>query len=264
MKKISIEQLQKMKAQEKIVMLTAYSYAHGVSLAEAQTDVILVGDSLGMVFQGRENTLAVTIDEMIYHAKAVRRGAPQSFMVVDMPFMSFQVSAEQTLINAGRIMKEANPNALKLEGASEVVLESIKKITAAGIPVMGHLGFTPQAVNALSGYKVQGKLPPEAEKIIAEAKMVEAAGAFALVLEMIPAVLAQKITDELKIPTISCGAGPHCDGQVLVIDDILNLSLRAPRFAKQFKDVRAEISAAVKDYAQEVKSGNFPDLAHSF
>lgn len=264
MKKISIEQLQKMKKQEKIVMLTAYSFATASVLAESGVDLILVGDSLGMVFQGQENTLGVTLEEMIYHAKAVRRGAPQSFIVVDMPFMSFQVSAEQALVNAGRIMKEANPNAVKLEGASEVVLESIKKITAAGIPVMGHLGFTPQAVNALSGYKVQGRLPPEAEKIITDAKAVEAAGAFSLVLEMIPAILAEKITNELTIPVISCGAGPHCDGQVLVIDDILGLSTRAPKFAKQYKNVRGEILSAVNSYQTEVRTCKFPDASHSF
>jgi len=264
MKKITLAQLQAMKTQEKITMVTAYSYSIAKVLEEAQIELILVGDSLGNVFQGQENTLGVTIEEMIYHSKIVRRGAPQSFIVVDMPFMSFQVSAEQTLINAGKIMKEANPNAVKLEGASEVVLESIKKITTAGIPVMGHLGFTPQSVNALSGYKIQGKLPPAAQQIINEAKAVEAAGAFSLVLEMIPAELAKTITNVLKIPVISCGAGPHCDGQVLVIDDILGLSAKSPKFAKQYTAAHTLFLNAVTSYAQEVKSGKFPDLTHSF
>lgn len=264
MKKISLEALQQMKGQEKISMLTAYSYSLGRICAEAKIDIVLVGDSLGMVFQGQENTLGVTLDEMIYHTKTVRRGAPQAFIVTDLPFMSFQVSAEQTLINAGRIMKEAAANAVKLEGASEIVLESVKKITMAGIPVIGHLGFTPQSVNALSGYKVQGKLPPEAEKILKDAQLLEKAGIFALVIEMVPAELARKITNELKIPVISCGAGPFCDGQVLVIDDILGLYPRTPKFAKKFQDVYQDILAAVQKYQKEVKSGEFPDLAHSF
>jgi len=264
MKKISLETLQKMKGQEKISMLTAYSCPMARILAEAEIDIILVGDSLGMVFQGKENTLSVTLEEMIYHAKAVRRGSGNSFIVVDMPFMSFQVSAEQTLINAGRIMKETNANAVKLEGASEIVLDSIKKIIMAGIPVMGHLGFTPQSVNALSGYKVQGKLPPEAEKILKEAKLLEKTGIFALVLEMVPTELAKKITSELKIPVLSCGAGSYCDGQVLVIDDILGLYPKTPKFAKKYQDIHSAILSAVNQYQIEVKSGKFPDLTHSF
>ncbi len=245
-------------------MLTAYSYPMAKMLASCDLDIILVGDSLGMVFQGKENTLAVTIEEMIYHSQAVRRGAPQSFIVVDMPFMSYQVSAEQTLINAGKMIKETNCNALKLEGASEVVLASIKKITSAGIPVMGHLGFTPQAINNLSGYKIQGKLPEAAQQLIAEARAVEAAGAFSLVLEMIPAELTKTITQELKIPVISCGAGPDCDGQVLVIDDILGLCERTPRFAKKYTEAGSLIKKAVTDYIKEVQEGKFPDQTHSF
>lgn len=264
MKKITVDQLKKMKGTEKISMLTAYSFAHGQILAEAGTDLVLVGDSLGMVFQGQDNTLGVTLEEMIYHSKAVRRGCPDSFLIVDLPFMSYQVNPEQTLINAGRIMKETNANAVKLEGATEVVLESIKKITMAGIPAMGHLGFTPQSVNALSGYKIQGRQPPEAAKISAEAKKLEQAGIFSLVLEMVPAELAKKITGELAIPVISCGAGPSCDGQVLVIDDILGIYSKLPKFAKKYRDLHQEILAAAKEYTMEVKAGTFPDLIHSF
>ncbi len=264
MSKITIGKIQKMKGQEKIVMLTAYSCPQARILAETGVDIILVGDSLGMVFQGCENTLGVTVDEMIYHAKAVRRGAPESLIVVDLPFMSYQVNPEQTLVNAGRIMKEANANAVKLEGSSQVVLDSIRKIIPAGIPVMGHLGFTPQSVNQLSGYKVQGKTTDSAEQILKEAKLLAEAGVFALVLEMVPSGLAKKITKELAIPVISCGAGPDCDGQVLVIDDILGLYPQTPRFAKKYSDIGLAISEAVQKYSQEVKAGSFPGTEHSF
>lgn len=261
---LTLEKLKNKKNKEKITMLTAYSYPMAKMLESCNLDTILVGDSLGMVFQGKENTLAVTLEEMIYHGQVVRRGAPKTFVIVDMPFMSYQVSAEQTLINAGKIIKETNCNALKLEGCSTVVLDSISKITAAGIPAVGHLGFTPQAVNNLSGYKIQGNDQAAAEQILADAQKIEAAGAFMLVLEMIPATLAQAITQKLTIPVIGIGAGVNCDGQVLVIDDLLGIYEKTPRFAKKYTDASALIKKAVSAYIQEVQAGKFPQQTHSF
>lgn len=261
---LSLDKLKAKKGVEKITMLTAYSASMARMLAQADIDMLLVGDSLGMVFQGKQNTLAVTLEEMIYHGKAVRAGAPDTFLVIDLPFMSFQVSPEQTLINAGRVLKETDANAVKLEGASPTVCEAIQRITDAGIPVVAHLGFTPQAVNQLSGYKVQGKTDAAADRLLAEAERVQSAGAFALVLEMVPAAVAQMITKALTIPVISCGAGPQCDGQVLVIDDILGLYPRRPKFAKQYADLGLAITAAVKQYVQDVKLGKFPGPEHSF
>jgi 3-methyl-2-oxobutanoate hydroxymethyltransferase len=245
-------------------MLTAYAASTARLIAQAGVDIILVGDSLGNVFQGKKNTLSVTLDEMIYHGKAVRSGAPEAFVVVDLPFMSFQVSPEQTLINAGRVLKETDAQAVKLEGASDTVCESIRRITDAGIPVIAHLGFTPQSVNQLSGYKIQGKTDAAADRLLAEAERVQSAGAFALVLEMVPAVVAKTITQALHIPVISCGAGPYCDGQVLVIDDVLGLSPRSPKFAKQYISLGEEITNAVMRYVTEVKSGIFPGPEQSF
>ena len=261
---LTVEKIQAKKNQEKITMLTAYSASMARLVAQAGVDMLLVGDSLGMVFQGKQNTLAVTVDEMIYHARAVRAGASDTFVIVDMPFMSFQVSAEHTLVNAGRIMKETDANAVKLEGSSIVVCDSIRHITAAGIPVVGHLGFTPQSVNQLSGYKVQGKTDAAADRLLQEALQVQAAGAFALVLEMVPAAVAQQITQALQIPVISCGAGVACDGQVLVIDDVLGLYPRKPKFAKQYATLATSIAAAVGQYLTEVKAGTFPGPEHSF
>ncbi|MDR2432049.1 MAG: 3-methyl-2-oxobutanoate hydroxymethyltransferase [Candidatus Margulisbacteria bacterium] len=260
----TVSKLQARKPAEKITMLTVYSASTAMILNQTNIDTLLVGDSLGVVFQGKPDTLSVALEEMIYHGQAVRRGAPDKFMIVDLPFMSYQVNAEESLINAGRIMKQTGANAVKLEGASEVVLASIQKITAAGIPVVGHLGFTPQGVHSLSGYKVQGKDGASAEKIKTEALAVEKAGAFMLVLEMIPAALAGSITAGLKIPTIGIGAGPDCDGQVLVIDDMLGLYPRAPKFVKRYANLDQSISQAVEKYISEVKEQKFPAAKYSF
>lgn len=245
-------------------MLTVYSAALAAVFNKTAVEILLVGDSLGTVFQGRENTLSVTLDEMIYHAQAVRRGAPDKFIAVDLPFMSSQVSAEKTLLNAGQIIKQTGANAVKLEGADKVTLESVRRLTAAGIPVIGHLGFTPQSVHILSGYKVQGRDAAAAKKLKTDAKLLEKAGAFMLVLEMAPAKLAGAITRALKIPTIGIGAGAGCDGQVLVCDDMLGLYPGAPRFVKRYAELDQTITQAVEKYIAEVKRGKFPDTAHSF
>jgi len=261
---MNIDNIKAKKNKEKITILTAYSANTASLLEKCEIDMILVGDSLGMVFQGNKNTLSVTIDEMIYHSKAVRRGASDSFVVVDMPFMSYQTNSEEALRNAGSIMKEANANAVKMEGATDIVLESTKKIIDAGIPVMGHLGFTPQSVNQLAGYKVQGKEKETSEKILEDAKRLEQLGVFSIVLEMVPAVLAKEITEKINIPTISCGAGVDCDGQVLVIDDILGLYRKSPKFARQYLNLNSEIEQAVKKYILDVKQKAFPGKKESF
>lgn len=256
--------LQAKKGREKITMLTVYSASIAALFNNTPIDTLLVGDSLGTVFQGKSDTVSVTLAEMIYHAAIVRRGAPDKFIIVDLPFMAYQVNAEKSLLNAGQIMKKTGANAVKLEGAGETVLESIRKITAAGIPVCGHLGFTPQSVNSLSGYKVQGRNVADAAKLKNEAKLVEQAGAFMLVLEMIPAKLAAEITAELQIPVIGIGAGAACDGQVLVCDDMLGIYPKAPKFVKKYARLGEQITQAVNNYIAEVKAGEFPGQEHSF
>ena len=260
----TIASLQARKGQEKITMLTVYSASVAAVFNRTAVDTLLVGDSLGTVFQGKSDTLSVTLAEMIYHGSVVRRGAPDKFIIVDLPFMSYQVNAEKTLLNAGALMKRTGINAVKLEGAGEVILESVRKMTAAGIPAVGHLGFTPQSVNSLSGYKVQGKNGSDAVKIKADAKLLEQAGAFMLVLEMIPAKLAKEITAELKIPVIGIGAGADCDGQVLVCDDMLGIYPKAPKFVKRYAELDSQITKAVNNYITEVKSGEFPTAEYSF
>ncbi|MDR1997551.1 MAG: 3-methyl-2-oxobutanoate hydroxymethyltransferase [Candidatus Margulisbacteria bacterium] len=256
--------LARKQAGEKITMLTCYSASMAMALNATAIDTLLVGDSLATVFQGKPDTLSVTLSEMIYHGAIVRRGAPDKFIVVDLPFMSYQINPEKSLTNAGKIMKQTGANAVKLEGASEVVLESIRRITTAGIPVVGHLGFTPQGVHSLSGYRVQGKDQTSAEKLKTEAALVEQAGAFAVVLEMIPAQLAKTLTASLTIPTIGIGAGPDCDGQVLVLDDMLGLYPHAPKFVKRFAELDRQIQQAAANYIAGVKQGTFPDAEHSF
>jgi len=260
----SVAKLQAKKGREKITMLTVYSAGYAALLNQTGIDTLLVGDSLGTVFQGKADTIAVTLEEMIYHGSAVRRGAPDKFIIIDLPFMSYQVAPLESLRNAGELLKRAGANAVKLEGAGEVVLESVRKMTAAGIPAVGHLGFTPQSVHSLSGYKVQGKDNASAVKIKADAKLLEQAGIFMLVLEMIPAQLAGEITAELKIPTIGIGAGADCDGQVLVLDDLLGLYPKAPKFVKKYAALDKQITGAVNNYLTEVLSGKFPGPEHSF
>ncbi|MFA5927889.1 MAG: 3-methyl-2-oxobutanoate hydroxymethyltransferase [Candidatus Margulisiibacteriota bacterium] len=248
---------------EIITMLTAYDHNLAVLLDQAGVDVILVGDSLGMVVRGEEDTLKVTLDDMVYHTKMVRRGCQQALLIADMPFLSYQISPEQALQNAGRLVQEGGANGVKLEGGTPF-LETIKKIITAGIPVMGHLGFTPQAVNQLGGYLVQGKAQEEAIHLLEEARKLEKAGVFAIVLEMVPADVAAKVRSELAVPIIGCGAGPFCDGQVLVTNDILGLYGKKPSFAKQYINLAELIEQALKKYLNEVRTKTFPDKEHSF
>lgn len=249
---------------DRITMLTAYDYPSARLAQEAEVDMILVGDSLGMVVLGYESTIPVTVDDMIHHGKAVVRGASNTFVVIDMPFMSYHVSIEQALTNGMKIYQSTQAQSLKLEGAGEV-LPIISKFTAAGIPVVGHLGLTPQSVNVLGGYKVQGKSKEQAKQLVEDAKAVEAAGAIALVLECVPKELSQVIQKELSIPTIGIGAGVHCDGQVLVYHDVLTYGVkRLPKFVKPYIEGGELFSTAISTYVTEVKNGTFPTDEHSF
>ena len=263
--KVTVPGIMAMKEQDKkITMLTAYDTPFARILDQTGVDILLVGDSVGSVVAGYPNTLPVTIDEMIYHTRAVVRGVERSLVVIDMPFMSYQINIEDAKRNAGRMIKESGAEAVKLEGGVNMK-ETIEAIVAIDIPVMGHIGLTPQSVHQMGGFKVQGKVEEQKQKIIADAVAVEEAGAFSVVLECIPTELAQEITEQLSIPTIGIGAGVHCDGQVLVIHDLLGLlgDFR-PKFVKSYVDLRAVISQAVEEFMQEVKKGAFPTEKHSF
>ena len=249
---------------KKIVCLTAYDYPTARLLDEAGVDVILVGDSLAMVVLGHDSTLPVTIDEMLHHTRAVRRGTKHALVVADMPFGSYHADTAESLRNAVRFVKEAGAEAVKVEGG-ERRLELIARLTEAEIPVMGHVGLTPQSINALGGYRVQGKTVDSAEQLLRDARAVEAAGAFAVVLEAVPRELATQITRELRIPTIGIGAGPDCDGQILVVHDLLGLTFeQTPKFARKYANVGEIISNAVREYSADVRSGNFPTDNESY
>jgi 3-methyl-2-oxobutanoate hydroxymethyltransferase len=240
-----------------IVALTAADYAIAQVLDQTGIDLILVGDSLAMVTLGYDTTLPLTLDEILHHAKAVRRGVKNALLVCDLPFLTYQESTAQAMHSAGRALKEAGVHAVKLEGGHTATVTSVARLVEAGIPVMGHVGLTPQSVRQL-GYRQQGKTTADADRILAEAVALEAAGAFAIVLEHIPSSLAQRITQTLAIPTIGIGAGPDCDGQVLVTADLLGLSDRMPPFSKAYTNLRQIITDAIQQYSQEVRDGKFP------
>jgi len=251
------------KENRKISIISTYDYWSAKLCEEAGIDAILVGDSLGMVIQGKDTTIPVTLDEMIYHTKAVRRGAPNTFIIVDMPFLSYHISVEDTIKNAGKIIKETGANAVKLEGG-EAIADIVYKLTSLGIPVMGHLGLTPQFINILGGYKVQGKTEESAEKIKKEAKILEEAGTFSVVLEAVPSKLAKEITDMLSIPTIGIGAGKDTDGQVLVFHDLIGIFEKTPKFVKRYLEAGNLIKNALKQFDKEVKEKQFPSEEHSY
>jgi len=261
----TILDIKKMKtAGEKITVLTAYDFSMASLLDDSDIDIILVGDSLGMVVLGYDSTLPVTMEEMLHHTRAVARGARKSLVVADMPFLSYQVSPEAALANAGRFLKEADAQAVKLEGGREQA-PTVHKLTSSGIPVMAHLGLTPQSIHQLGGYKVQGKNEDAAERMMEDARILEEAGAFSLVLECVPEKLAAEISRSLTIPTIGIGAGVQCDGQVLVVNDMLGMFEKmTPKFVKKYAHLSLEIRNAVKHYIREVKSSEFPDSEHSF
>ncbi len=245
--------------------LTAYDVLFARLVEESGVDLILIGDSLGQVVLGYPTTIPVTLDEMIHHGKAVRRGAPGSFLVLDMPFLTYQVSTEDAMRNAGRVLKETGVEAVKLEGAGAALCQTVETMVRAGIPVMGHIGLTPQSVHALGGYRVQGREEAAAERLRHQARALEEAGCFSLVLELVPAELAREISTDLTIPTIGIGAGPHCDGQVLVLHDALGLNAGfRPKFLKRFGNLDEEVRSALGSYASEVRSGTYPGPEHSF
>ena len=252
------------KGQEKLVMLTAYDYSTARVMDMAGVDALLVGDSLGMVMLGYPDTLSVTVDDMVRHCAAVARGAQKALVVCDMPYMSYHVSVEDTVRNAARLMIEGRAQAVKLEGGAEFAAE-VRALTRASIPVMGHLGLTPQSVNAFGGFKVQGKTMAAAQKLLDDARALQDAGAFALVLECVPAPLAERVTQALAIPVIGIGAGAGCDGQVLVWQDMTGMTLsHLPRFVNRFGEVGASLRSAVEAYAREVRAGAFPTDDHGY
>lgn len=264
MKQTAVTFLDHKQKGEKISMLTAYDYSTAKLVDQAGIDGILVGDSLGNVMLGYEDTLSVTVEDMIHHGAAVARGVKNALVVIDMPFLSYQTSVYDAVKNAGRLVKEGHAGAVKLEGGKELAPQ-IRAITAASIPVMGHLGLTPQSIHTLGGYRVQGKTEAAAQKLLEDALAVQEAGAFALTLECVPAKLAQLITSKLSIPTIGIGAGAGCDGQVLVYQDMLGMfDDYTPKFVKRFAEVGEVMKNAFAEYNRQVKEGSYPDEAHSF
>ncbi len=264
MKQTAVTFLDHKQKGEKISMLTAYDYSTAKLVDQAGIDGILVGDSLGNVMLGYEDTLSVTVEDMIHHGAAVARGVKNALVVIDMPFLSYQTSVYDAVKNAGRLVKEGHAGAVKLEGGKEFAPQ-IRAITAASIPVMGHLGLTPQSIHTLGGYRVQGKTEAAAQKLLEDALAVQEAGAFALTLECVPAKLAQLITQKLSIPTIGIGAGAGCDGQVLVYQDMLGMfNDYTPKFVKRFAEVGEVMKNAFAEYNRQVKEGSYPDEAHSF
>jgi 3-methyl-2-oxobutanoate hydroxymethyltransferase len=250
---------------EKIVVMTAYDALFGRLVDESGVDAILVGDSLGTAIMGYSSTLPVTLDHMIYHAAAVKRGAKRALVIIDMPFLSYQASIESAVLNCGRAIQETGVGAVKVEGGNPEMLDTVHALVRTGIPVMAHIGFTPQSVNTIGGARVQGRDAEDAERLITEAKGLEQAGAFAVVLELVPAAVSARITDAVGIPTIGIGAGANCDGQVLVLPDVLGLNDDFnPKFLKRYAEMAGEVRAAVGAWASDVRSGAYPDAAHSF
>lgn len=263
MKKTTTESIRRKKNREKITMLTAYDYPTAQVMDEAGVDMLLVGDSLGMVVLGYEDTTQVTMEDMLHHVGAVSRGSKRSLVVADLPFLSYHLGVHEAVKNAGRLIR-AGAGAVKLEGA-EGVTEAIEAMIRAGIPVMGHIGLTPQSIHQLGGYYIQGKSEEDARRLIDEARALEKSGVFAIVLECVPKELAKLVTDAVSIPTIGIGAGVHCDGQVLVSHDIFGLYAKiVPKFVKGYTDLRCKMLEATQQYIEEVKSRRFPEEAHSF
>ncbi|MDM8532986.1 3-methyl-2-oxobutanoate hydroxymethyltransferase [Anaerolineales bacterium HSG25] len=264
-KKITLLELQQKKeAGQPITMLTAYDYPSATLVDEAGTDIILVGDSLAMTMLGHDDTTAVTMDEMLHHCKAVKRGANHAVLVGDMPFMSYQISKSESIRNAGRFIKEGGMDTVKLEGGREVI-DMVRAIINAGIPVMGHLGLTPQTATKLGGYKVQAKTADSAQRLTEDALALQEAGCYAIVIEAVPVLVAEAVSKKLRIPTIGIGAGVHCDGQVLVFHDMLGLFDRfTPKFVKRYSNLRPRILNALRSYNEEVATRQFPAQAHSF
>ena len=264
-KALTIRDIAGRKGGEKLVMVTAYDALFARLVDESGVDMILVGDSLGNVVAGYDSTLRVTLDQMIYHAAAVRRGCSRALLVVDMPFLTYQVSAEDAVRNCGRVMQETGAQAVKLEGGSAARAETVRAVVELGVPVMGHLGFTPQSVHAMGGPRVQGRDEAGAARLVADARRLEEAGAFAIVLELVPAEVAAEVTRAVRVPTIGIGAGVACDGQVLVLHDLLGLNDGfSPKYLKRYAELAAATRQALEAFTADVRAGRYPDDAHSF
>jgi 3-methyl-2-oxobutanoate hydroxymethyltransferase len=262
--KWTIDRIQKAKGQQKLASLTAYDYSMAKAVDQAGIPLIILGDSLGMTMLGHETTLPVTLDDMIYHSRSVMRGVQSALVVADMPFLSYQVSLEDAVANAGRLLKEGGADAVKIEGGA-IRVPTVQHLLANGIPVMGHIGLTPQSVRAFGGYKVQGKTEAAAEQLKQDALALCEAGIFALVLEGMPSAVAEAITAAVPVPTIGIGAGPHCDGQVLVVHDMLGLFTEfQPKYVKRYADLGAAMHTAFTAYRDEVEAGDFPDADHAY
>ncbi|MBU0477808.1 3-methyl-2-oxobutanoate hydroxymethyltransferase [bacterium] len=256
--------IQDMKGVKRIVALTSYNYWMTTIINQVDIDLILVGDSLSSIILGYKDTIPVTMDEMIHHTKAVSRANPDSLLVADMPFMSYQADQKQAVENAGRFIKEAGAEAVKLEGGKQIK-DAVYRIVQAGIPVLGHIGLTPQSIHQIGGYRVQGRAPEKAKRLIEDALLLEKTGVFAIVLECVPYTLARDITKKLHIPTIGIGAGPYCDGQILVTHDMLGLKTgHVPKFVKQYANLAEQIAKAIEGYKKDVTAGKFPDKEHSY
>ena len=263
-KRVTIRDIVKMKRDgRRLVVVTAYDVLFAKLVDAAGVDMVLVGDSLGNVVAGYETTLPVTVEQMIYHGAAVRRGVKRALLVVDMPFLSYQASEESAIVNCGRVLQQTEADAVKVEGGTEEMVRTVGRLTRTGIPIVAHLGFTPQSVRTL-GMRVQGRDEADASRMVDQAKALEDAGAFSIVLELIPSELAQRISESISIPTIGIGAGPHCDGQVLVLPDLLGLNDGfKPKFLKKYADLAGTVREAVERYGDEVRSGAYPDAEHS-
>lgn len=253
------------KGGDKLVVVTAYDALFGKLVDEAGVDAVLVGDSVGNVIAGFDSTLPVTLDQMIYHAAAVRRGVKRALLIVDMPFLTYQASIESAILNCGRVMQQTGAHAVKIEGGSIEIADTVRALVRTGIPVMGHLGFTPQSVRTLGGFKVQGREPAAAEQMVEDAKRLEEAGVFSIVLELVPAAVAERVTAAVRIPTIGIGAGAACDGQVLVLPDLLGLNDEfTPKFLKRYANLAEDVRKAVSAFAKDVRARSYPGDEHSF
>jgi 3-methyl-2-oxobutanoate hydroxymethyltransferase len=261
---VTVRDIRDRKGKDPIVVVTAYDVLFGRLVDQAGVDIVLVGDSAGNVIAGFESTLPVTLDQMIYHGAAVRRGVSRALVTVDMPFLTYQIDTDVAIANAGRLLVETGAQAVKMEGGTERIAATIARLVEIGIPVMGHLGFTPQSVHAI-GIRVQGREADEEERILAEARRLDEAGVFAMVLELMPAKLAERITASVSAPTIGIGAGPHCDGQVLVLPDMLGLNEGfSPRFLKRYANLAETVRDAVRTYGDDVRERRYPSAEHSF
>lgn len=257
--------LDRKEKKEPLVVVTAYDALFGRLVDDAGVDAVLVGDSLGNVVAGLDSTLPVTLDQMIYHGTMVRRGVTRAMLIIDMPFLTYQVSVERAVMNCGRVMQETGAQAVKLEGATDEVLHAIRAVVNIGVPVMGHLGFTPQSVHALGGARVQGRAPDDAARLVSDAKRLVDAGVFAIVLELMPAAVASEITGSVSVPTVGIGAGLHCDGQVLVLPDLLGLNdAFQPKFLKRYASLGRDVREAVSRYGDDVRARRYPGEEHSF